>query len=153
MGVQTNVPRFSAYVASKAALDAFSRSIASEIVEDRVAVSTVYMPLVRTPMIDPTAHYRYLPALSRRRPPTWWPTAIVNRNKKQSTVTGRLAEVSYATVPRVQDAIVNAGFKLFPDARAAKRPEDGEAGEPHPEPEGPSVEQRAFARATRGIHW
>ena len=54
--------------------------------------------------------------------------AITSRNKKQSTVAGRLAEVSYATVPRVQDAIVNAGFKLFPDSRAAKKPEpDGDA--------------------------
>ena len=64
MGVQTNTPRFSAYVASKAALDAFSRSIASEIVDDRVAISTVYMPLVRTPMIAPTKHYRYFPSIS-----------------------------------------------------------------------------------------
>ena len=36
IGVQTNTPRFSAYVASKAALDAFSRCIASEIIDDGV---------------------------------------------------------------------------------------------------------------------
>ena len=47
IGAQTNTPRFSAYVASKSALDAFSRSIASEIVEDGVNITTVYMPLVR----------------------------------------------------------------------------------------------------------
>ncbi len=56
MGVQINTPRFSAYVASKNALDGFSRSIASEIVDDGVAITTVYMPLVRTPMIEPTDH-------------------------------------------------------------------------------------------------
>ena len=152
MGVQTNVPRFSAYVASKAALDAVSRSIASEVVEDRVAISTVYMPLVRTPMIAPTDHYRYFPALSPEEAAEMVADAIVSRSKKQSTVAGRLAEVSYATVPRVQDAIVNAGFKLFPDTRAAKEPDpDGEADAVPPE-EG-SVEQKAFARATRGVHW
>ena len=151
MGVQTNVPRFSAYVASKAALDAFSRSIASEIVEDRVAISTVYMPLVRTPMIAPTGHYRYFPALSPEQAADMVASAIATRNKKQSTVVGRLAEVSYATVPRVQDAIVNAGFKLFPDSRPAKEPEPGDEAEAGPE-QG-SVEQRAFARATRGVHW
>src|SRR5918996_2151495 len=51
IGVQTNTPRFSAYVASKAALDAFSRSIASEIIDDNVHITAIYMPLVRTPMI------------------------------------------------------------------------------------------------------
>ena len=150
MGVQTNVPRFSAYVASKAALDAFSRSIGSEIVEDRVAISTVYMPLVRTPMIAPTDHYRYFPALSPEQAADMVADAVVSRSKKQSTLTGRLAEVSYATVPRVQDAIVNAGYKLFPDSRPARKPDD-EAEAPAPE-EG-SAEQKVFARATRGVHW
>ena len=36
IGVQTNTPRFSAYVASKAALDAFSRCVAPEVVGDGV---------------------------------------------------------------------------------------------------------------------
>jgi short-subunit dehydrogenase len=148
MGVQTNVPRFSAYVASKAALDAFSRSISSEILEDRVAISTVYMPLVRTPMIAPTDHYKYFPALTPDEAADMVADAITSRNKKQSTMTGRLAEMSYATVPRVQDAIVNAGFKLFPDTAAAKKPEDDSTQEP----EDGSVEQKAFARATRGVH-
>jgi short-subunit dehydrogenase len=151
MGVQTNVPRFSAYVASKAALDAFSRSIAAEILEDRVAISTVYMPLVRTPMIAPTDHYKYFPALTPDEAADMVADAIVSRNKKQSTVAGRLAEVSYATVPRFQDAIVNAGYKLFPDTKPAKKPDAGAEGDAEPE-EG-SVEQRAFARATRGVHW
>src|SRR5688572_30684410 len=143
MGVQTNVPRFSAYVASKAALDAFSRSIASEIVEDRVAISTVYMPLVRTPMIAPTDHYKYFPALTPDEAADMVADAIVSRNKKQSTVAGRLAEVSYATVPRVQDAIVNAGYKLFPDTKPAKKPDAGSQADAEPE-EG-SVEQKVFA--------
>jgi len=64
LGVQTNTPRFSAYVASKAALDAFSRSVASEVVDDGVHFSTVYMPLVRTPMSEPTGHYKNFPAKS-----------------------------------------------------------------------------------------
>jgi short-subunit dehydrogenase len=150
MGVQTNVPRFSAYVASKAALDAFSRSISSEILEDRVAISTVYMPLVRTPMIAPTDHYRYLPALTPEEAAEMVADSITSRNKKQSTMTGRLAEVSYATVPRVQDAIVNAGFKLFPDTKAARKPDAGDGDTVQEEG---SVEQKAFARATRGVHW
>ena len=54
IGTQTNPPRFSAYVASKAALDAFGRVIASEVIDDGVHITTIHMPLVRTPMIAPT---------------------------------------------------------------------------------------------------
>jgi short-subunit dehydrogenase len=114
MGLQVNTPRFSAYLASKAALDAFSRSIASEIVDDGVEISTVYMPLVRTPMIEPTGLYRSMPAISADDAATMIAKAIVNRPKKQSTATGRIAEITYGTVPKVQDAVVNAAFKLVP---------------------------------------
>ena len=64
IGVQTNTPRFSAYVASKAALDAFSRSIASEMIDDGVTITTIHMPLVRTPMIAPTKMYRRFPTIT-----------------------------------------------------------------------------------------
>jgi short-subunit dehydrogenase len=150
MGLQTNTPRFSAYLASKAALDAFSRSIASEIVDDRVAISTVYMPLVRTPMIEPSRHYKYFPALSPDEAADMVADAIASRNKKQSTLAGRLSEVTYATVPRVQDAIANAGYKMFPDSKPKSGRPEGEAGDEQGEG---SAEQKAFARATRGTHW
>jgi short-subunit dehydrogenase len=158
MGVQTHVPRFSAYVASKAALDEFSRSIASEIVHDGVHVTTVCMPLVRTPMIEPTEHYRYFPAISPEEAAEMICEAIVKRSKRVSTTVGRLSEVTYATVPRVQDAIANAGYKLFPDtkaARTAERPalEEGAAGTEPEEAEEGTAEQKAFARVTRGVHW
>ncbi len=70
IGVQTNPPRFSAYVASKAALDAFSRVVASEVIGDGVTFTTIHMPLVRTPMIAPTKMYDAFPTLRRKRPPT-----------------------------------------------------------------------------------
>ncbi len=64
IGVQTNTPRFSAYVASKSALDAFSRCVAPECVADNVKFTTIYMPLVRTPMIAPTDMYKAFPTMS-----------------------------------------------------------------------------------------
>ena len=64
IGVQTNTPRFSAYVASKAALDAFSRCIGSEVIDDGVHITTIHMPLVRTPMIAPTKMYDAFPTIS-----------------------------------------------------------------------------------------
>ena len=64
IGVQTNPPRFSAYVASKAALDAFTRVVASEVIGDGVTFTTIHMPLVRTPMIAPTKMYDAFPAIT-----------------------------------------------------------------------------------------
>jgi short-subunit dehydrogenase len=126
MGVQVNTPRFSAYLASKAALDAFSRSIASEIVGDGVSISTVYMPLVRTPMIAPTGFYDNVPAISPDEAATMIAKAIVNRPKKQSTTTGRIAEITYGTAPKVQDAVVNAAYKLTPGSQGRGRHGDGD---------------------------
>jgi short-subunit dehydrogenase len=63
-GVQMGTPLFSAYVASKAALDAFTRVVASESRGEGVHFTTVHMPLVRTPMIAPTADYEQAPALT-----------------------------------------------------------------------------------------
>src|SRR5204862_6837218 len=85
LGVQTNTPRFSAYVASKAALDAFSRSVASEVVDDGVHFSTVYMPLVRTPMSAPTGHYQNFPAKSPEEAADMICEAITGRHKRVST--------------------------------------------------------------------
>ena len=70
IGVLTNAPRFSAYVASKAALDAFSRCAASEYADTGVNFTTINMPLVRTPMIAPTKLYKNVPVWRRRKRPT-----------------------------------------------------------------------------------
>lgn len=58
-----SMPRFSAYHASKAALAAFGRSLDDECRGTGVTVSNVGFPLVRTPMIAPTAEYDEAPAL------------------------------------------------------------------------------------------
>jgi short-subunit dehydrogenase len=145
LGVQTNTPRFSAYVASKAALDAFSRCVASEVVDDGVHFSTVYMPLVRTPMSAPTGHYKSFPAKSPDEAADMILDAITSRSKRVSTQFGRFSEVTYATVPMFQDAIVNAGYHLFP--------EGGDRGRAPQEDAELTPEQRAFERATRGAYW
>ena len=67
IGVQTNPPRFSAYVASKSALDAWTRVVSSELVGDNITFTTIHMPLVRTPMIAPTKMYDSIPTLSPER--------------------------------------------------------------------------------------
>ncbi len=64
IGVLTNSPRFSAYVSSKAALDAFSRCAQAEFSDNGINFTTINMPLVKTPMIAPTKMYESVPTLS-----------------------------------------------------------------------------------------
>jgi len=146
IGLQTNTPRFSAYLASKAALDAFSRSIAPEIIDDGVHITTVYMPLVRTPMIAPTKIYDRFPTLSPEDAANMITDAIRKRPKRMATNLGNIGQISYAIAPGAQDLVVNRAYKLFPEGEK----KDQKA---LPQDEKPTAEQRAFARATRGVHW
>lgn len=149
IGVQTNTPRFSAYVASKAALDAFSRCIASEIIDDRVHITTIHMPLVRTPMIAPTKMYDAFPTISPDEAAEMITGAMIGKPKKVATKLGNFGELLYAISPKASDAILNTGYKLFPDSKAAKGEGEGE-GEAE---RAPSTEAVAFAHLLRGVHW
>ncbi len=150
IGVQTNAPRFSAYVASKAALDAFSRTIASEVVDDGVDITAVYMPLVRTPMIAPTKMYDAFPTIGPGEAAEMITDAMISRPKKVATRLGNFGELLYNLSPKTSDAILNTGYKLFPDSTAAK----GADGEPATDGDkAPSAEAVAFAHLLRGVHW
>ncbi|CAB4860875.1 unannotated protein [freshwater metagenome] len=147
IGVQTNPPRFSAYIASKAALDAWTRVVSSELLGDNIAFTTIHMPLVRTPMIAPTRIYDSFPSISAEQAGAMICDAIRRRPKAINTNLGTLGEVLYAVAPKAVDQILHAAYRIFPDSAAAK-------GEVQPqEAERPSVEQRAMANLMRGIHW
>ena len=120
IGVQTNIPRFSAYVASKAALDAFSRCIASEIIDDGVHITTIHMPLVRTPMIAPTKMYDRFPTMTPPEAADMICKAMIRKPKKVGTAMGNAGELAYQVAPRGVDVVLNAGYKLFPDSHAAR---------------------------------
>ncbi len=148
IGVQTNTPRFSAYVASKAALDAFSRCIASEVVDDGVQITTIHMPLVRTPMIAPTKMYDAFPTITPDEAAEMITDAMISKQKKVATRLGNFGELLYAVAPKASDAVLNTAYKLFPDSKAAK----GAKGAKEIEKEA-STEQVAFAHLMKGVHW
>lgn len=152
IGVQTNVPRFSSYIASKAALDAFSRSVASEVVDDGVHITSIYMPLVRTPMIAPTRMYDAFPTSSPDDAAEMITGAMINRPKKVATALGNFGELLYAVSPKTSDRVLNIGYRLFPESKAAsaKAGAEPEVGQPS---EGTSSEAVAFAHLLRGVHW
>jgi short-subunit dehydrogenase len=147
IGTQTNPPRFSAYVASKAALDAFGRVIASEVFDDGVHITTIHMPLVRTPMIAPTRMYDMFPAITPEEAAEMIAGAMIRRPKKVATRLGTLGEVIYALAPSVSDRILNTAYKLFPESQAAKGKTD-EAPD-----KAPTTEAVAFAHLMKGVHW
>jgi NAD(P)-dependent dehydrogenase (short-subunit alcohol dehydrogenase family) len=151
IGVQTNTPRFSAYVASKAALDAFSRCIASEIIDDGVNITTINMPLVRTPMIAPTKMYNRFPTITPEKAADMICEAIIHKPKRIATPIGTLGQLLYAINPKSIDYILNSAYKLFPDSRAARGDEKKAPAEPRGEEA--SNEQVAFAYLMRGVHW
>ena len=161
IGVQTNTPRFSAYVASKSALDAFSRCVAPECVEDNVKFTTIYMPLVRTPMIAPTDMYKAFPTLSPDEAATMLCDAMIDKPKRKASRLGTFGEVLYALSPATVDIVLNQAYQLFPDSKASKgkgeQPaEDGapaQDGVPPAGDEEMSTEAVAMAYLLRGVHF
>jgi NAD(P)-dependent dehydrogenase (short-subunit alcohol dehydrogenase family) len=151
IGVQTNTPRFSAYVASKAALDAWSRCAASEMVDDGVSITTIHMPLVRTPMIAPTKMYDAFPTITPEEAGDMICDAMIRKPKKVATRLGNFGEMLYNVAPKASDAILNTAYKLFPESKAAKG-EDKKGEKPSKDQE-LSSEGVAFAYLMRGVHW
>ncbi|MHA3055554.1 SDR family NAD(P)-dependent oxidoreductase [Acinetobacter sp. ANC 4633] len=142
IGVLANATRFSAYVASKAALDAFSRCLSAEVHSHKISITTVYMPLVRTPMIAPTKIYKYVPTLSPEQAADLVAYAIVKKPKKIATHLGYLSSLTYAIAPEINDRLMSIGFNLFPSSTASVG-----------EKEKLNWVQRAYARLFPGEHW
>jgi short-subunit dehydrogenase len=155
IGVQTNMPRFSAYVASKSALDAFSRCIASEIIDDKVNITTIHMPLVRTPMIAPTKMYDRFPTITPDEAADMLCDAIVYKPKRIATPVGTLGQILYAINPKSIDYILNSAYHMFPDSTAAKgeKPKSATAARGTSTDEQANNQQLAFAYLMRGVHW
>jgi NAD(P)-dependent dehydrogenase (short-subunit alcohol dehydrogenase family) len=145
IGVQTSPPRFSAYVASKAALDAFTRVVGSETIADRVTFTTIHMPLVRTPMIAPTKLYNSFPTISPEEAADLICDAIRSKPKQINTRLGTFGEVAYALAPKAVDQLLHLAYRVFPDSAAARGQTSGD--------EVVSREQLALAHLTRGVHW
>jgi NAD(P)-dependent dehydrogenase (short-subunit alcohol dehydrogenase family) len=144
IGVLTSPPRFSAYVASKAALDAWSNVVSSELISDGVSFTSIHMPLVRTPMIAPTKMYDRFPAITPAQAASKVIKALVDRPHEINTKTGNLGSLAHTLAPRAAFRVLHVAYQVFPDSTAARG--DGEAAERV------SV-QKALARAFQGVHW
>jgi NAD(P)-dependent dehydrogenase (short-subunit alcohol dehydrogenase family) len=145
VGVQTSPPRFSAYVASKAALDAWTNVVASELVGDGLTFTTIHMPLVRTPMITPTKMYDKFPAISPAQAADLVVRALVDKPHELNTMLGNAGAVAHTVAPKSMFRMLNVAYHVFPDSAAAR----GEQIEPG----APENRQAMLARLFRGVHW
>ena len=145
IGVQTHPPRFSAYVASKAALDAWSRVVSSELLGDGITFTTIRMPLVRTPMIAPTKIYDAFPAISPAQAADLVMAAIKEEPHEINTPLGTLGSLGHSLTPKLVFRILHTAYQVFPDSPA---PAKEGRGEPHM-----TREQMLLARLSKGIHW
>jgi NAD(P)-dependent dehydrogenase (short-subunit alcohol dehydrogenase family) len=153
IGVLANSPRFSAYVASKAALDAFSRCAQGELSGKGIAFTTINMPLVKTPMIAPTKMYDSVPTLTPEEAADLVVKGIIERPSRIATRLGIFSALINALAPKAYEVVMNTAFELFPDSAAAKGDKQAlKGGHSAREPE-PSNEQIAFASLMRGVHW
>jgi NAD(P)-dependent dehydrogenase (short-subunit alcohol dehydrogenase family) len=145
IGAQTNPPRFSAYVASKAALDAWTRVVGSEFIGDDVHFTTIHMQLVKTPMIAPTKIYDAFPTITPDEAGDLICEAIRTKPKTINTRLGTFGEVAYTLAPKAVDQILHTAYKVFPDSAAASGKKDPD--------EKASMEQVAMANLMKGVHW
>jgi NAD(P)-dependent dehydrogenase (short-subunit alcohol dehydrogenase family) len=120
IAVQTKVPRFAAYVASKSALDNFSEIAAVENRDAGITFTSVRMPLVRTPMIAPTDLYRSLPVPDPDRAAGIVVRALIDRPDRIDTPVGTFAQAVELLMPTVKRTIMHQGFRLFGESHAAQ---------------------------------
>jgi NAD(P)-dependent dehydrogenase (short-subunit alcohol dehydrogenase family)/thioester reductase-like protein len=145
IGVLTNAPRFSAYVASKAAMDAWTRCASSEFADVGVTFTTINMPLVRTPMIAPTQIYKNVPTLAPEEAADMIAQACIAKPVRIATRLGITGQLMHALMPRVAQIGMNTSFRMFPDSSAAK---GDKAATPQL-----SAEAVALQQLMRGIHF
>lgn len=110
MSTLLTVPRFSAYVGSKSALDGFSRSVDAEVRGKGVRVCTVHLSLVRTPMIAPTQAYKKVKTLSPEGAAELVCEALTTSSPQVRTLAGRLVHMQSSALPRLT---AKAGQLMF----------------------------------------
>ncbi|MBL1074098.1 SDR family oxidoreductase [Nocardia sp. 2] len=120
IAVQTKVPRFAAYVASKSALDNFSEIAAVENADAGITFTSVRMPLVRTPMIAPTDLYKSIPVHTPDQAADIVVRALEHRPTRIDTPIGTFAQFVDTVMPSVKRAILHQGYRMFGESKAAK---------------------------------
>jgi len=148
MGVLGPPARFSAYIASKSALEGWTRCAEVEFVNHKVHFTNINMPLVRTPMISPTKVYEYAPTLTPEEATELVVNAVINKPSRVATDMGRFMQVWNLIAPGTYANSMNGIFRMFDETLQAP------AGKGAPaQLVGPTSEQVALASLMKGVHY
>ena len=121
MGLQVDTPRFSAYLASKAAIEEFGLVSGRELVGEGITFTSVRMPLVRTAMTSATAAYHGVPAISPERAARLVVRALISRREVVGRPEGTAAELIGRIAPSFARRVANLGYQLMPETAPEAR--------------------------------
>ncbi|WP_156690505.1 SDR family oxidoreductase [Mycobacterium sp. Marseille-P9652] len=165
-GVQARNPKYSSYLPTKAALDAFADVVASETLSDHITFTNIHMPLVATPMIAPSHRLNPVPAISAERAAAMVVRGLVEKPARIDTPLGTLAEAGNYFAPKTSRRILHQLYLGYPDSAAARglpgepaAPAESRAPAPPPPPRRPARAVRTprpvkrLARMVPGVHW
>ncbi|MBV9720958.1 MAG: SDR family oxidoreductase, partial [Mycobacterium sp.] len=119
-GVQANNPKYSAYLPTKAALDAFAQVVATETLSDHITFTNIHMPLVATPMIAPSRRLNPVPAISAEHAAAMVVRGLVDKPTRIDTPVGTLAEAGFYFAPKLSRRILHQLYLGYPDSAAAR---------------------------------
>ena len=172
-GVQANGPKYSAYLPSKAALDAFSDVVSTETLSDHITFTNIHMPLVKTPMIAPSRRLNPIPPISAEHAAAMVVRGLVEKPARIDTPVGTLADFGNYMTPKLSRRVLHQLYLGYPDSAAARgvtpaessvEPSTNQSPERRPKRPARSVKSlrmlrpvaRPIKRAVRlvpGVHW
>lgn len=119
-GVQASSPKYSAYIPSKAALDAFAEVVGSETLSDHITFTTIHMPLVKTPMIAPSRRLNPMPPISPEHAAAMVVRGLVEKPARIDTPVGTLSDLGSYFTPRLTRRVLHQLYLGYPDSAAAR---------------------------------
>jgi NAD(P)-dependent dehydrogenase (short-subunit alcohol dehydrogenase family) len=164
--VQASSPKYSAYIPSKAALDAFAEVVGTETLSDHITFTSIHMPLVKTPMIAPSRRLNPVPPITAEHAAAMVVRGLVEKPARIDTPMGTLADVGMYFTPKLSRRVLHQLYLGYPDSAAAR----GVVSEPAPQlpprrpkrpahavtalrvPRVPRPVKRAV-RLVPGVHW
>ena len=162
-GVQASSPKYSAYIPSKAALDAFAEVVGTETLSDHITFTNIHMPLVKTPMIAPSRKLNPTPPITAEHAAAMVVRGLVEKPARIDTPIGTLADVGMYFTPKLSRRVLHQVYLGYPDSAAARGIEQDHAGRtPSRRPRRPARAvtrvrvPRPVKRAVRlvpGVHW
>lgn len=158
-GVQARNSKYSSYLPTKAALDAFADVVATETLSDHITFTTIHMPLVRTPMIVPSRRLNPVPPISAEHAAAMVVRGLIDKPARIDTPLGTLADFGNYFTPKLSRRILHQLYLGYPDSPAARgvpSPRTARTPRPPRRPKPPVRIPRPVKSAVRlvpGVHW